>query len=525
MSTDLNELNNLNMTRSFSKKDSKRNTRSSFQDVANEILTNKTEKDDNIKEGILAPSSAHSKRRTIVGIKPEGAMNATHSRRVSQQSIKENPIAVNPTGEEEKHSKMQEEFKQDILTRQALDEIKDNIDMFKMDINKAINDLRNEQEKIELGEIKTDIKILQDEIEKDLKMTRIQNDKDFETIKESFANFREEVFELIDQIVKQNEDKILGLYKEIKLYEEEVNKRFLIVENKQEEYINLLKLVMETSEDENTRRLVTQFLIDDADVFEANKLRYQKEFEEQRMKERKEIEEKERLKLQVRLKAEEAELLDEAREEAELMKLENEARLREEEILKKREEEFVRKAEEKIRLKEDEEFRKKILKEEEEKKNQKESEYDAPIIVMPPPPRKIIVKKKVPAKKKEEPKKEEIKEEESEEEENEEEEEKEEEKKEEEKKEEEKPVSEIKLKESVKDEDTKEEPPKEEKKEEPTNESKPQTTEPKKEEPPKKNEEQIKEERRKKNDERRKERINARDTIDLDQVSQESEGI
>ena len=365
MSTDLNELNNLNMTRSFSKKDSKRNTRSSFQDVANEILTNKTEKDDNIKEGILAPSSAHSKRRTIVGIKPEGAMNATHSRRVSQQSIKENPIAVNPTGEEEKHSKMQEEFKQDILTRQALDEIKDNIDMFKMDINKAINDLRNEQEKIELGEIKTDIKILQDEIEKDLKMTRIQNDKDFETIKESFASFREEVFELIDQIVKQNEDKILGLYKEIKLYEEEVNKRFLIVENKQEEYINLLKLVMETSEDENTRRLVTQFLIDDADVFEANKLRYQKEFEEQRMKERKEIEEKERLKLQVRLKAEEAELLDEAREEAELMKLENEARLREEEILKKREEEFVRKAEEKIRLKEDEEFRKKILKEEE----------------------------------------------------------------------------------------------------------------------------------------------------------------
>ena len=464
MSTDLNELNNLNMTRSFSKKDSKRNTRSSFQDVANEILTNKTEKDDNIKEGILAPSSAHSKRRTIVGIKPEGAMNATHSRRVSQQSIKENPIAVNPTGEEEKHSKMQEEFKQDILTRQALDEIKDNIDMFKMDINKAINDLRNEQEKIELGEIKTDIKILQDEIEKDLKMTRIQNDKDFETIKESFASFREEVFELIDQIVKQNEDKILGLYKEIKLYEEEVNKRFLIVENKQEEYINLLKLVMETSEDENTRRLVTQFLIDDADVFEANKLRYQKEFEEQRMKERKEIEEKERLKLQVRLKAEEAELLDEAREEAELMKLENEARLREEEILKKREEEFVRKAEEKIRLKEDEEFRKKILKEEEEKKNQKESEYDAPIIVMPPPPRKIIVKKKVPAKKKEEPKKEEIKEEESEEEENEEEEKKEEEKKEEEKKEEEKkeeekPVSEIKLKESVKDEDTKEEPP------------------------------------------------------------------
>ena len=159
MSTDLNELNNLNMTRSFSKKDSKRNTRSSFQDVANEILTNKTEKDDNIKEGILAPSSAHSKRRTIVGIKPEGAMNATHSRRVSQQSIKENPIAVNPTGEEEKHSKMQEEFKQDILTRRALDEIKANIDMFKMDINKAINDLRNEQEKIELGEIKTDIKI------------------------------------------------------------------------------------------------------------------------------------------------------------------------------------------------------------------------------------------------------------------------------------------------------------------------------------------------------------------------------
>ena len=327
--SDDNDLNNLNVSKSFSKKDSKRNTRSSFQDVANDILNS----DSQVKEGKIPTTTQQSKRRTIVGIKPEGLSNSQVINRKPKKSIVEdNPIMDNFDEEKKDNSKLAEQYKQDVLTRQAIDEIKDNIDIFKMDISKYINDLRNEQEKIELGEIKSEIKILQEGLEKDLKTTRVQNDKDFAAIKSAFYQFRDEVFQLIDQIVKENEEKILNLYKEIKNYESEVSKRFRVIENKQEEYINLLRLVLDTSNDENTRRIVAQFLIDDQDVYEANKMRYQKEFEEQRMKERKELEEKERLKLQVRLRAEEAELADEAREEEELRKLENEARIREEEI-------------------------------------------------------------------------------------------------------------------------------------------------------------------------------------------------
>ena len=67
-------------------------------------------------------------------------------------------------------------YKQDILTKQAIEEIKDNIEMFKMDINKYVNELREEQEKIELGDVKEEIKILEDTLTKDLKDTKDQNE-------------------------------------------------------------------------------------------------------------------------------------------------------------------------------------------------------------------------------------------------------------------------------------------------------------------------------------------------------------
>ena len=149
-----NDLNNLNVSKSFSKKDSKRNTRSSFQDVANDILNS----DSQVKEGKIPTTTQQSKRRTIVGIKPEGLSNSQVINRKPKKSIVEdNPIMDNFDEEKKDNSKLAEQYKQDVLTRQAIDEIKDNIDIFKMDISKYINDLRNEQEKIELGEIKSEI--------------------------------------------------------------------------------------------------------------------------------------------------------------------------------------------------------------------------------------------------------------------------------------------------------------------------------------------------------------------------------
>ena len=67
------------------------------------------------------------------------------------------------------------QFKQDVLTKQAIEEIKDNIEMFKMDINRYVNELKEEQEKIELGDVKEEIKVLEDTLIKDLKDTKNQN--------------------------------------------------------------------------------------------------------------------------------------------------------------------------------------------------------------------------------------------------------------------------------------------------------------------------------------------------------------
>lgn len=152
----------INVSKSYSKKDSNlRGSKSSFQDVANDILNTDTP----VKEGKIPMGTQQSKRRTIVGVKPEGLMNSTQiSRKSLRDEVPIGQVDIRSSEETKEVPRVSEEYKQDVLTRQAIDEIKDNMDMFKMDINKSINDLRNEQEKIELGEIKNEIKILQEGI-------------------------------------------------------------------------------------------------------------------------------------------------------------------------------------------------------------------------------------------------------------------------------------------------------------------------------------------------------------------------
>ena len=73
----------INISKSYSKKDSNlRGSKSSFQDVANDILNT----DSQVKEGKIPTGTQQSKRRTIVGVKPEGLMNSTQ---ISRKSLRD----------------------------------------------------------------------------------------------------------------------------------------------------------------------------------------------------------------------------------------------------------------------------------------------------------------------------------------------------------------------------------------------------------------------------------------------------
>ena len=354
-------------------------SKNSFHSAANEILN-----DSKIREGRLPTQNQMSKRRTVLGQKPEYNIEKPTSKRNSidaellkmqkekndfrpnetNNNINNNNNIMNKTLSNKNETKNNFEFKQDILTKQAIDEIKDNIELFKMDINRYVNELKEEQEKIELGDVKDEIKVLEDILTKDLKDTKNQNEIDYRLIKESFIQFKEEVFQLINKIVKNNELKIEALYNEIKSYEEEVNKRFLQLADRQEEYINTLKLVLETTKDKTTKQLVKQFLVDDEDIYLNNKARFEKEFEEKREKERKKLEEKEKQLLAVRLKAQEKQLEKEEAEQIELQDLKLEAQNREKTLLQRKEEELNRKYEELQKRRDDEEFERQMKMEE-----------------------------------------------------------------------------------------------------------------------------------------------------------------
>ena len=236
--------------------------------------------------------------------------------------------------------------------------------MFKMDINRYVTELREQQEKIELGDVKTEIKFLEETLTKDLKATRDQNDGDFRIIKEAFLLFKEEVFQIINKIVKDNEFKIEELYNEIKIYEDEINKRFVQLSDRQDEYINTLKLIFETTTDKRTKQLVEQFLIDDEEVYLANKERFEKEFNERREAEKKSLEEKEREMLEIKLRTQQK-IIDEAeKDNKELEQLEQEVKMRENQILSKKEEELINKYEEMQKEREDADYQNQIKLEE-----------------------------------------------------------------------------------------------------------------------------------------------------------------
>ena len=362
-------------------------SRNSFHSAANEILSN----DQKIREGRLPSMNQTSKRRTVLGKKPEWNNNIEGEKLQSKKGsididlLKEqkekNDFKPNETNNNlnrtnnnmnrtnnninnNNETSQNFQFKQDVLTKQAIDEIKDNIEMFKMDINRYVNELREEQEKIELGDVKEEIKVLEDTLTKDLKDTKEQNETDYRVIKESFIQFKEEIFQLINKIVKNNELKIEALYNEIKSYEEEVDKRFLQLADRQEEYINTLKLVLETTKDKTTKQLVKQFLVDDEDIYLNNKARFEKEFEEKREKERKKLEEKEKQLLAVRLKAQEKQLEKEEAEQVELQELKLETQNKEKALLQRREDELNRKYEELQKRRDDEEFERQMKMEE-----------------------------------------------------------------------------------------------------------------------------------------------------------------
>ena len=381
-----------NYSKSSSKKRGGSGT--SFRNVGNDI----------IHEGKIPSSNNRTNRPTILGTKPSNLgmsndnlyntnassnglkRNLSQNQKTSskknlinsQRRINDDNQSVDSIYNDNKNRMKEGKVKQDILTKQAIDDVKDHIELFKMDINKYISQLKEQQEKIDLGDVKEDIKILEDSLDKDLKDARLQSDKELTVIKEQFFQFKERVFDLISKIAKENEGKISKLYDEIRKYEDIVSQQFSVIQDKQEEYINLLKLILETTKDTNTKIIVEQFLVNDQEIFENNKERYEREFNEKQEKIKKKKEEKERKQVKSLL-------------EDEIKRLETEAKQREQNEITKKQYELMKDFQDRQKLAEERELeRMKKLEEIERYLRQKadEDEYtNIPLPIINPRPR------------------------------------------------------------------------------------------------------------------------------------------
>ena len=256
---------------------------SSFKNIGDNI----------IKEGSTATKPSTTKRMGSISKKSESSNK-------NVQNYKSQSINNDIFSEEEKKKYI---YKQGIETRQAIDEISDKIDVLELDINKYVNQMRQEQNKIDLGDVKDSMKVLEKTLKKDLSDTKNKNIKDLEKVKDVFNGFKDKIIQLITKVTEDNDNKISNLVGEIDEYEKKVHEKFSIIHQRQDKYIKLLEIILDTTKDKNTQTVIQNFLVDDHEMFEINKQRYEDEYNNKKEIKRKKQEEKEKRQLK--------ELLDE----------------------------------------------------------------------------------------------------------------------------------------------------------------------------------------------------------------------
>lgn len=250
---------------------------SSFKNIGDNI----------IKEGSTATKPSTTKRMGSVSKKSESSNKNIPN--YKSQSINNDIFS-----EEEKKKYI---YKQGIETRQAIDEISDKIDVLELDINKYVNQMRQEQNKNDLGDVKDSMKVLEKTLKKDLSDTKNKNIKDLEKVKDVFNGFKDKIIQLITKVTEDNDNKISNLVGEIDEYEKKVHEKFSIIHQRQDKYIKLLEIILDTTKDKNTQTVIQNFLVDDQEMFEINKHRYEDEYNNKKEIKRKKQEEKEKRQL------------------------------------------------------------------------------------------------------------------------------------------------------------------------------------------------------------------------------------
>ena len=261
----------------------------------------------------------------------------------TKRTIDDNNNNVDTLGKDEEFDQL------DILTKQAIKQVKDHVSNFKTEVTSCIQDIRDKQEKVEIGEIKRKIKSIQTEIENDFISTREHTERDYNIIRNDFSKFKDEVFFNINEIHEESNRRLDTLQKEVKAYEKVINKKFERIEKKQSEYINLLKEILEKSKDETTVELAQKFLVDDKEIYERNKHEWEQQFEEEKQRKANELKQQYEHELQIQKEVYDKEIRNEAKEEVEYERLKMIVDEKENELLNKKKEMYIKEAEEMLR--------------------------------------------------------------------------------------------------------------------------------------------------------------------------------
>jgi hypothetical protein len=161
----------------------------------------------------------------------------------------------------QRKEKLQENnFQINNLIFQEIDEMADNLDLFKIEMFNHVRKLERNQEKLNLGEVLDELTHMRDYFKSTLDRQEKKKDREMMILKEDIGLMRDELTDNFRYETKQNRDIFKNMNNEVRSYQENINARMDEMDSKQKIQLSGIRNMLRRRNDDNTQNLAEQFM-------------------------------------------------------------------------------------------------------------------------------------------------------------------------------------------------------------------------------------------------------------------------
>lgn len=152
-------------------------------------------------------------------------------------------------------------------TLQAVDELTDNLELFKLEMTGNMRKIQRSQMKLRVHEVMDEITDFKDNFAKKIEETNKKREDDVNKIINEFSYVRNDFTRVVKDENAKNKDHIVSLKEELKNYQQEMSLKINSLEKKQKIQMEQMKHLMLNSDNRLVRKITQKMMSDNPDEF------------------------------------------------------------------------------------------------------------------------------------------------------------------------------------------------------------------------------------------------------------------